>query len=101
MLPASVGSPALWIGFLVFVLAMRSLYFLLAGIVQKFVYLKVGLAVVLIFVGAKMLVADLFRVPIALSLSAIVAILALSVLASLAKTRRDGPAAPRKAPVPG
>ncbi len=83
------------------ILGLRSLYFLLAGIVQKFVYLKVGLAVVLIFVGAKMLVADFFKVPIALSLGAIVTILAISVLASLAKTGRDGPAAPRKAPVPG
>jgi tellurite resistance protein TerC len=65
------------------ILGLRSLYFLLAGVIRKFAYLKVGLAVVLLFVGAKMLLADWYKVPVGVSLLAIVAILGISVLASL------------------
>ncbi len=50
------------------ILGLRSLYFLLAGVITKFAYLKVGLSFVLIFVGAKMLLADVYKVPIAPSL---------------------------------
>lgn len=70
------------------ILGLRSLYFLLAGVIPKFTYLKVGLSVVLIFVGAKMLLADFFKVPIGISLGAIVLILAVSVVASLGKAKR-------------
>ncbi len=65
------------------ILGLRSLYFLLAGIINKFAYLKVGLSLVLIFVGAKMLLMDLYKVPIAASLAIIVGILGASIAASL------------------
>src|SRR5262249_28723704 len=65
------------------ILGLRSLYFVLAGVLQKFEYLKVGLAAVLVFVGAKMLLVDLYELPIAASLGIIAAILGLSIAASL------------------
>jgi len=67
------------------ILGLRSLYFLLAGILTRFVYLKVGLSFVLIFVGAKMLVMEVYKVPIAASLGVIAGILGLSILVSLIK----------------
>jgi tellurite resistance protein TerC len=72
------------------ILGLRSLYFLLAGVVHRFVYLKYGLAVVLLFVGTKMLLVDIYKVPVALSLGVISVVLAASVVASLL---RPGPAA--------
>ena len=71
------------------ILGLRSLYFLLAGVVTKFRYLKVGLSLVLVFVGLKMLVTDVVKVPIALSLAVIVLILAASMVASVSKTPRS------------
>jgi tellurite resistance protein TerC len=65
------------------ILGLRSLYFLLAGVIEKFVYLKVGLSFVLIFVGAKMLLMDIYKVPIGASLGIIAGILGLSIVASL------------------
>jgi tellurite resistance protein TerC len=53
------------------ILGLRSLYFLLAGVVHKFVYLKPALAIILSFIGAKMLLADVFRIPTGVSLSVI------------------------------
>jgi tellurite resistance protein TerC len=70
------------------ILGLRSLYFLLAGIITRFVYLKTGLSVILIFVGCKMLFIDVYKVPVLLSLLAILAILSLSVVLSLIKTRQ-------------
>jgi tellurite resistance protein TerC len=67
------------------ILGLRSLYFLLAGVITKFVYLKTGLSFVLIFVGAKMLLMDFYKVPVVASLAIIAGILAVSVLASLLK----------------
>ena len=67
------------------ILGLRSLYFLLAGVITKFVYLKVGLAFVLIFVGVKMLIVELYKVPILVSLGVICGILTLSILLSLLK----------------
>lgn len=75
------------------ILGLRSLYFLLAEIVQRFVYLKIGLAVVLIFVGAKMLLVDIYKLHIGLSLAAIAGILGVSLLASLLKGSRPRPLA--------
>lgn len=78
------------------ILGLRSLYFLLAAVITKFVYLKVGLSFVLIFVGAKMLMMDLVKIPIGLSLGIIAGILAVSIVASLFKpppsTDRQQPA---------
>jgi tellurite resistance protein TerC len=65
------------------ILGLRSLYFLLAGVVGKFHMLKYGLAVILVFVGTKMIGANYFHVPILVSLSVILGVLALSVVASL------------------
>jgi len=65
------------------ILGLRALYFLLAGMIGKFHYLKVGLGLVLAFVGGKMLLVDVVRVPIALSLGVVGSLLGLSVVASL------------------
>jgi tellurite resistance protein TerC len=72
------------------ILGLRSLYFLLAGVIAMFVYLKVGLSVVLVFVGVKMLLTDLYEVPILASLGVIAGILGASIVASLVKTPRAG-----------
>lgn len=72
------------------ILGLRSLYFLLAGAVQRFRYLKYGLAAVLVLVGVKMLIADIYHVPIALSLGLIAVFLAIAIVASLV---RAGPSA--------
>ena len=65
------------------VLGLRALYFLLASVVDKFVYLKLGLSVVLIFIGAKMLLEPVVHIPIVGSLGVVGAVLAASILASL------------------
>src|SRR3954466_7730810 len=65
------------------ILGLRALYFLLSGVIGKFRYLKVGLSVVLIFVGAKMLLAGVYQVPIGLSLGVIAAVIGASILTSL------------------
>jgi tellurite resistance protein TerC len=70
------------------ILGLRSLYFLLAGIINKFAYLKIGLSFVLIFVGAKMLLMDVYKVPIGLSLGIIAGILGLSIAISLLRPPR-------------
>ncbi len=65
------------------ILGLRSLYFLLAGLLGKFIYLKFGLGLVLAFIGVKMLAADLVHLPVQASLAVVVAILGGSVAASL------------------
>ena len=65
------------------ILGLRSMYFLLAGIVHKFVYLKYGLSVILTFVGVKMVIVDFYHVPILASLGVIVVTLIVSIMASL------------------
>jgi tellurite resistance protein TerC len=65
------------------ILGLRSMYFLLAAVVYKFHLLKYGLALILTFVGVKMLLVDVYKVPIVASLSIIVGVLALSVIGSL------------------
>src|SRR4051812_2168401 len=65
------------------ILGLRALYFLLSGVIGKFRYLKFGLSVVLIFVGAKMLLADVYKVPTALSLGVIAVVIGASILTSL------------------
>jgi tellurite resistance protein TerC len=78
------------------ILGLRSLYFLLAGLMDRFVYLRTGLAVVLGFVGIKMIVADYVALPRGLSLGVIVLILAVTIGISMAKTKNDGAAEGRK-----
>jgi tellurite resistance protein TerC len=65
------------------VLGLRALYFLLAGIVDKFVYLKLGLSMVLVFIGAKMLLEGVFHIPIGISLGVVALVLASSIVASI------------------
>jgi len=65
------------------ILGLRSMYFLLAGIIHKFVYLRYGLAVILTFVGGKMLAQDLFHLPTLLSLGVIVLTLGITIAASM------------------
>lgn len=65
------------------ILGLRSLYFLLAGIIHRFVYLRYGLALVLSFVGVKMLIAELYHIPTVVSLAVIVGVLAVTITASL------------------
>jgi len=69
------------------ILGLRALYFLLAGMMNRFVYLKLGLAAVLVFVGAKMLVSNVYHLPVWASLLVIASVLATSVIASLRATR--------------
>ena len=70
------------------ILGLRALYFMLAGLIKRFVYLSVGLSVVLVFVGAKFIISDLVgKVPIWVSLPFIVTVVTVSIVASLYKTR--------------
>jgi tellurite resistance protein TerC len=71
------------------ILGLRSLFFMLAGVIHKFHYLKLGLAVVLTFVGAKMLLGSVYEIEIHISLLVIAAILGLSILASVVFPRRS------------
>jgi tellurite resistance protein TerC len=64
-------------------LGLSALYFVLAGMIGRFRYLNVGLGVILVFVGAKMLLADLVHVPVYVSLGVIVVTLAVAIGASL------------------
>jgi len=75
------------------ILGLRALYFLLADIAGRFHLLKYGLAMVLVFVGVKMLIADVYKVPIGIALGVVAIIIASSILASLAATRQRSPAA--------
>jgi tellurite resistance protein TerC len=75
------------------ILGLRALYFMLAGVMQMFVYLKFGLSLVLCFVGAKMLLADIYKIPIGASLAVIGTVLLLSIIASWWTTQRKSPAA--------
>ena len=70
------------------ILGLRSMYFLLAGVVHRFVYLKTGLALVLVFVGAKMMLADVYHMPILLSLGVIATLIGGSVALSLLRPPR-------------
>lgn len=70
------------------ILGLRAMYFLLADLVHRFVYLKIGLALVLMWVGVKMLLKiDVYYIPTPLSLAVIATILTVSVVASLRATR--------------
>lgn len=80
------------------VLGLRSLFFLLATVVMKFHLLKYGLAIILSFVGAKMLAENWIHVPITMSLGIVLAVLALSIVASLLVPERAPAAAKPPAP---
>ncbi len=62
------------------ILGLRAMYFLLAGVAERFSMLKYGLSVILVFIGIKMLIVDFYHIPIAVSLSVVGGILALTLL---------------------
>jgi tellurite resistance protein TerC len=77
-------------------LGLRALYFLLKGLLDKLVYLSIGLAVILIFIGFKLVITyaheinkDIPKVPTGISLGVIAAIIIIAVIASLIKTKKD------------
>jgi len=65
------------------ILGLRALYFALAGIMRLFHYLPYGLSLILVFVGIKMLLVDIYKIPIGLALGTVATILIVSVLASM------------------
>jgi len=76
------------------ILGLRAMYFLLAGVMDRFRYLKVGLASVLVFVGFKMCIVEAYKIPVGVSLGVVAGILALSIAASLIGSRPRPPARP-------
>ncbi len=75
-------------------LGLRALYFLLAGVIDRFVYLKTGLAALLVVAGAKILLADVVKIPVWATLALIIGILVVSIGASLRATRGRAAMAP-------
>ncbi|MER3404937.1 MAG: hypothetical protein C4289_07035 [Chloroflexota bacterium] len=71
------------------ILGLRALFFAVAGLVRIFHHLHYGLAVVLVFVGVKMLLSDIFKIPTPLSLAVVAAVLLGSILASVLLPQRD------------
>lgn len=70
------------------ILGLRSLYFVLASIMNKFEYLKVSLFILLLFIGVKMLLVDFIHISIGVSLGAIVVILGVGIIASVIHSKR-------------
>lgn len=70
-------------------LGLRALYFALAGVVQRFHYLHYGFSFILVFVGVKMLLADMYKIPIGMALGVVAGILLISVIASMVRPRQE------------
>jgi tellurite resistance protein TerC len=68
------------------ILGLRSLYFLLAGMMEKFYYLKPGLAAILLFIGIKMVISEIYEISISVSLMVIFSILAATIALSLIRS---------------
>lgn len=73
------------------ILGLRSLYFMLAGMMSRFHYLDVGLAVILAFIGGKMLLTDFVKVPNLVSLGFIAVVLTIAIVASLRRPQEEAP----------
>jgi len=71
------------------ILGLRALYFLLADMADRFHLLKYGLAVVLIFVGTKMLIVEWYKIPVAISLAVVISVLGISMLLSILSSRKN------------
>jgi len=71
------------------ILGLRAMYFLLADMAERFSLLKYGLALVLSFIGVKMLLLDVVKIPVAVSLGVVAAIIAVAILLSLRREARD------------
>lgn len=72
-------------------LGLTALYFVLANLLGRFRFLNIGLAVVLVFVGVKMLITDVYKIPVLLSLAVILGALAVAVVASVLRPERSEP----------
>ena len=70
------------------ILGLRALYFVVAGIIELFHHLHYGLAAVLVFVGIKMLLSDIYKIPVSIALSVVAGILIVSVMASVLEKRK-------------
>ncbi|MFJ5408088.1 TerC family protein [Pectobacterium punjabense] len=70
------------------ILGLRAMYFLLAGVAERFSLLKYGLAVILIFIGIKMLLIDIFHIPVAVSLGVVASILIITMLINVWVNKR-------------
>ena len=68
------------------ILGLRALYFILADMADRFELLKYGLAVILMFIGVKLLIIEFYKIPILLSLGFVIGVLAISIIASIKKT---------------
>lgn len=75
------------------ILGLRAMYFLLVDMAERFHLLKYGLAVILMFIGAKMLLLDVYKIPVGIALGIVGLILLASVAASIVTSRRSGPEA--------
>lgn len=75
-------------------LGLRSMYFLLAHVVHRFLYLRTGLALILVYIGVKMLVNDVYHIPSLVSLAVVLSLLVLSVVASLIWGKTEQPVPP-------
>ncbi|EKT58140.1 TerC family protein [Providencia burhodogranariea] len=71
------------------ILGLRAMYFLLAGVAEKFSMLKYGLAVILSFIGVKMLLMDIYHIPTAISLGTVAAILVLTLVINVIVNKRN------------
>ena len=82
------------------ILGLRAMYFLLADMADRFSLLKYGLAMVLMFIGVKMLLIDIFKIPVVFSLGVVAAIIATSIILSLRKEKHSAPAAGSESSIP-
>jgi tellurite resistance protein TerC len=71
------------------ILGLRALYFALAGVMRRFHYLHYGLSAILVFVGVKMLLTDIYKFPIAVALGVVASILMIAFVASVVRARRE------------
>ena len=69
------------------ILGLRALYFAVAGMIQRFQYLHYGLSAILVFVGMKMLLSSVYKIPVSLALAIIAIILLVSGVTSIARPR--------------
>ena len=70
------------------ILGLRALYFILVDMADRFELLKYGLAIILMFIGVKLLIMEFFKIPILLSLGFVIGVLAISIIASIKKTSK-------------
>jgi len=82
------------------ILGLRSMYFLLAGVMDRFAFLKYALSLVLVFIGSKMLLEDVIHISTPVSLAVVGMLLAIGVLVSVGASKAPAPAEPTAPPVP-